>query len=97
VDEIDQHLAGRSVAAVPVPHDCIDGLLAAYWRRPRAYLDPRARASISAFAQFDAAAVARGLGQLERDLDAGQWERRFGHLHELTTLDVCYRLLAARR
>ncbi|MET1111991.1 MAG: class I SAM-dependent methyltransferase [Allosphingosinicella sp.] len=27
-----------TVAPVPIPHDCTDGFLAAYWRRPAAYL-----------------------------------------------------------
>src|ERR1700722_9325788 len=34
---------------VPIPHDCEDGFLAAYWRRPHAYLDERIRAGISTF------------------------------------------------
>ncbi len=33
------------IATVPVPHDCVDGFLYAYWRRPAAYLDSRIRAS----------------------------------------------------
>jgi SAM-dependent methyltransferase len=32
-----------TVTPVPVPHDCLDGFGAAYWRRPRAYLDPEVR------------------------------------------------------
>ena len=35
---------------VPIPHDCRDGFLMAYWRRPEAYLDPVVRANISVFA-----------------------------------------------
>ena len=34
---------------VPVPHDCADGFYGAFWRRPRAYLDPRVRDGISVF------------------------------------------------
>ena len=29
--------------AVPIPHDCTDGMLCAYWRRPAAYLDIQSR------------------------------------------------------
>lgn len=32
-----------SVSPVPVPHDCCDGFLYAYWHRPHAYLDPKIR------------------------------------------------------
>ena len=35
---------------VPIPHDCVDGLLGAYWRRPEAYLNAEIRSGISSFA-----------------------------------------------
>jgi Methyltransferase domain len=34
------------VETVAIPHDCENGLLAAHWRRPQAYLDKRTRAGI---------------------------------------------------
>lgn len=37
------------VTPVPVPHDCSDGFLYAYWRRPSAYLDARIRNGSSSF------------------------------------------------
>ena len=37
------------VTPVLVPHDCSDGFLYAYWRRPTAYLDPKIRSGSSAF------------------------------------------------
>ncbi|MFM5915569.1 MAG: class I SAM-dependent methyltransferase [Chakrabartia godavariana] len=37
------------IAPVPVPHDCSDGFLYAYWRRPAAYLDPVIRSGSSSF------------------------------------------------
>src|SRR5260370_1269755 len=36
---------------IPVPGDCSDGFLCAYWRRPEAYLDPNIRGAISTFAR----------------------------------------------
>jgi SAM-dependent methyltransferase len=35
-----------------IPHDCQDGFLGAFWRRPAAYLDPNVRRAISGFAQL---------------------------------------------
>lgn len=35
------------VVPVLVPADCTDGFLAAHWRKPHAYLDPRVRAGMS--------------------------------------------------
>jgi hypothetical protein len=81
------------VEPIAVPHDCVDGFLAAYWRRPEAYLDPAARAGISGFARLDEAVVARGVARLAADLDSGAWERRFGHLRALESLDAGYRFV----
>ena len=75
---------------VLIPHDCIDGFLGAYWRRPEAYLDPEVRASISVFSKFDAAA---SLDRLKRDLDDGSWRRNNAALLARDALDVGYRLL----
>jgi SAM-dependent methyltransferase len=81
---------------VPVPHDCTDGFLAAYWRRPEAYLDPVVRAGISGFQLLDDDIEARGVKRLADDLASGRWEERFGHLRDLDELDVCYRLIVTR-
>ena len=50
VDDVAAELGGATVTAIPVPHDCVDGFLAAYWRRPDAYLDRSVRDAISMFA-----------------------------------------------
>jgi SAM-dependent methyltransferase len=90
------HLIGSCrVYRIPIPHDCVDGFLAAFWRRPEAYLDPAIRAAISGFALLDQDVVARGVALLKSDLESGAWEERFGHLRSLEALDVCYRLLVA--
>lgn len=81
------------IVPVPVPHDCTDGFLCAYWRRPEAYLDPGARHAISFFAMADT--FGPGIAQLKRDLDDGSWARRNGHLMEKTEMDYGYRLVIA--
>lgn len=81
------------VDPVLVPHDCVDGFLAAFWRRPEVYLDPHVRASISGFALLDEKTVSRGVARLKSELQSGDWERRFGHLRSLEALDAGYRLL----
>ena len=47
------------------------------------------------FAQVPPAAMASGLARLDQDLACGAWERRFGHLRALDTLDLGYRLVVA--
>jgi SAM-dependent methyltransferase len=88
-------LGAAAVETVPIPHDCTDGFLHAYWRRPHAYLDPVVRANISVLALLDEAAVQAFVQALAMDLETGLWERRNGHLRALPELDCGYRLLVA--
>lgn len=81
------------IVPVPVPHDCTDGFLAAYWRRPEVYLDAGARGAISFFAKM--AGVEERIERLARDLEDGTWERRNGHLRDETEIDFGYRLVIA--
>lgn len=80
-----------AVAPVPIPHDCEDGFLGAYWRRPEAYLDAGVRAGISSFARLPDAEAR--LQMLRADLDAGAWGKRYGTLLERDELDLGYRLV----
>jgi SAM-dependent methyltransferase len=88
-------LGGGRIEVVPIPHDCVDGFLHAYWRRPEAYLDPHVRAGISVFARFETEEVEEGLARLGTDLDSGEWHRRNTALVELEELDLGYRLVIA--
>lgn len=89
-----EHLGEVEVRPVPIPHDCIDGFLYAYWRRPAAYLDPHIRAGSSSFWKLDG--VEDGLARLEEDLQTGAWEQRYGGVLSLDQLDCGYRLVVAR-
>lgn len=84
-------LGPAKISAVPIPHDCSDGFLAGYWRRPAAYLDERVRAAMSSF--WALGDVSEGLQQLEADLSSGAWEDRYGELLEREALDCGYRLV----
>ncbi|MEU6775072.1 methyltransferase domain-containing protein [Streptomyces sp. NPDC046759] len=88
-------LGGARQEPVPVPHDCVDGFAAAYWRRPGAYLDPQVRAGISLLAQTGDDAIASGLARLADDLATGRWHARHAELLTRDTIDVGYRLLVA--
>ena len=72
IEQTLERLGGGRIEPVPVPHDCRDGFLHAYWRRPRAYLDPQVRAGISAFHLLPAAEVAEAIERLRVDLDSGR-------------------------
>jgi len=82
------------ISPVPVPHDCTDGFLYAYWRRPRAYLDPTIRAAMSSFWTLNT--VSEGLERLERDLESGAWTARYSDLLGEEVCDVGYRLISTK-
>jgi SAM-dependent methyltransferase len=80
---------------VPIPHDCADGFLGAFWRRPEAYLDPRARAGISVFRLLPGDEVAAAVDALRADLESGAWARRNADILERDALDLGFRLVVA--
>lgn len=80
---------------VPIPHDCLDGFLGAYWRRPAAYLNPKIRAAISSFWMVDN--VSAAMRKLEEDLKTGVWAQRYAKLLDLETYDIGYRLVVSKR
>jgi SAM-dependent methyltransferase len=92
VGAVRDWMGGAEVRVVPVPHDCRDGFLCAFWRRPEAYLDPVVRAGMSNLAQLGAP-VERAVAALRRDLRSGAWHERNRDLLELDELDLGYRLL----
>ncbi len=93
--ELSRCLGPIEVRPVPIPHDCQDGFLGAFWRRPEAYLDPNVRRAISGFAQLPSTVVEAGMAHLAEDLHSGQWDARFGWLRARTSLDLGYRLIIA--
>lgn len=90
LSDLEKELGKFQSSPVRIPHDCMDGFLGAYWRRPEAYLDPEARKSMSPFAKIDAEA---GLSQLAGDLQSGAWRTRNADLLAREALDIGYRLL----
>jgi SAM-dependent methyltransferase len=85
-------LGGESTA-VAIRWDCTDGFMGAYWRRPEAYLDPTARAGISALAQAPPDVIDPAMERLATDLASGAWAARHGHLLAREELDLGYRIV----
>lgn len=84
-----------AIETVLVPHDCSDGFLYAYWRRPAAYLDPRIRKGSSSF--WKIAEAEAGIARLAEDLASGAWEQRHGALLAEDSYDAGYRLVISLR
>ena len=95
INWICEQLGTTDVRPVPVPWDCTDGFLGAFWRRPEAYLDPVVRNGISTLTRIDQQVLNAGLEVLLEDLQSGEWRRKHAALLELEELDLGYRMIVA--
>jgi SAM-dependent methyltransferase len=93
MSDYQRWLGSVQITPVMVPHDCSDGFLYAYWRRPAAYLDPYIRSGSSSFWAIGNAED--GLRKLRRDLESGEWDRRYAELLTLDEYDAGFRLVVA--
>ncbi|BBB13986.1 class I SAM-dependent methyltransferase [Sphingopyxis sp. FD7] len=91
LDDYEKYLGPVRTEPLLIPHDCSDGFLYAYWRRPQAYLDPRLRSGSSSF--WALPDVSRGIARLSHDLETGEWARRYANLLESDVYDAGYRLV----
>ena len=93
ISEFQRAFGRVEVFPLPISHDCVDGFLGAYWRRPYAYLDSEVRGGMSTFAKLSDASS--GLARLSADLESGEWLRRYGSLLSKVVLDLGYRIVVA--
>jgi SAM-dependent methyltransferase len=93
LSELAARLGRVEVVRVPIPHDCTDGFLGAYWRRPERYLEANVRSAISVFSKLRN--LDAGLAALRADLASGAWQQRYGRLLAQDQLDLGYRLLVS--
>jgi SAM-dependent methyltransferase len=97
IDSIGSALGGESeVQEVPIPIDCTDGFTEAFYGRPEQFLDPDVRLAQSAWGFIDETTAARGLAQLEEDLDSGRWEKHHGALRDQPVFVGALRLIVNR-
>ncbi|SDC18281.1 class I SAM-dependent methyltransferase [Actinokineospora iranica] len=86
---------GARLEPVPIPWDCADGFLEAYWRRPEAYLDENVRRGLSIWARVGPDIEQRVVRGLRADLASGQWAERNRDLADLDTAELGLHLLIA--
>jgi SAM-dependent methyltransferase len=97
IDRLCELLPNATSEVLPVPRDCEDGFMAAWWARPEACLDPVIRAATSTWHDLPEPVVDRALARLREDLDSGEWYRRYCDLLARDELDVGLRLITAVR
>jgi SAM-dependent methyltransferase len=97
IERVAAVLGGEvTVAPVPIPLDCVDGFVEAYYGRPEALLDPEVRQAQSGWALAGADAVERGVAKLRRALADGSWDARHGYLRTQPERVGAVRLIVAR-
>lgn len=91
--EILEILAGGRVDPVPIPADCSDGFLEAFYARPELYLDPTVRRAQSGWGRLARGVEDRVVTALSADLESGAWDERHGEMRGLATYDGGLRLV----
>lgn len=85
------------VWTVPIAHDCRDGFVQAFWRRPHELLDPAVRLSMALFAHLENDDLDHGLRRLGDDLRDGSWHEHNADLLRQPEVDLGHRLVLWRR
>jgi SAM-dependent methyltransferase len=85
-----------TVTPVPIPIDCTDGFIEAFYARPEALLDPAVRQAQSGWAFVSPEVADRAVGQLRADLESGEWDRRYGALRTQPEVVGAMRLITAK-
>ncbi len=96
IERVARVLGGQvTVTEVPIPIDCVDGFIEAFYARPEALLDPLVRRAQSAWAFVAPDVVERGLARLSDALASGEWDARHGHLRTQPSYIGALRLITA--
>lgn len=82
-----------TIETIPVPLDCTDGFMEAFYGRPERLLDPAVRLAQSSWRFVAPEAEQRFVETLSADLASGAWDARYGHLRTQATFDGGLRLV----
>lgn len=94
ISEIAQALGSRAtVEALPVPIDCSDGFIEAFYARPEALLQAAVRRGQSAWGFVSDEAIAAFEARLKADLTSGVWDARYGDWRRRPHYDGALRLV----
>lgn len=92
LSEFEDSFENIEVSVLKIPANCTDGFLAAFWKRPEAYLDELVRVNISTFTRITK--LKEGLDQLQNDIQTGAWQLRNSELSENEFIDAGYRIIS---
>ena len=84
------------IQVVPIPIDCEDGFVEAYYARPEAFLDPAVRRAQSAWSFLPEEDQARIVSRLGNDLKSGDWDRKWGEMRTKPYFEGSLRLIVRK-
>lgn len=98
INEIAQIIAKEGQWLIEIhkfllPNDLSDKFMAVGWNKPELYLDIDIRNCMSGFALANQTIVKSGIQRLEKDLESGVWDSKFGDLRGRTNFDAGYRFI----
>jgi SAM-dependent methyltransferase len=85
------------VQAIPVPLDCEDGIQEAFYARPELLLDPVRRRSQSTWSFLAEGVEERIVNAIARDLESGEWEKKYGEYRTKPEIKTSWRLVINTR
>lgn len=94
-ETIAEWLGGARIGILPIPADITDWMMGSFWAHPERVLDAGARGATSGFARETGEVVNRVVESVRQDLDDGIWDKKYGHLRELSEFDTGLRLIIA--
>ncbi|HWD41401.1 MAG TPA: class I SAM-dependent methyltransferase [Fimbriimonas sp.] len=96
MDRLRNLLGGATVEAIKIPIDCTDGFTEAFYARPERFLEESVRRSQSAWSFLEPEVEERIVKRLRRDLESGEWERRYGEWRSRPCFEGSLRLVVGR-
>jgi SAM-dependent methyltransferase len=96
IEQIVNCLGGTcTVEVIPVPFDCADGMLEAFYGRPEYLLNDEIRKSQSIWGVLPEGVEERFVQELSRDIESGEWDRQYGHFRSQSEFRCALRLIKA--
>ena len=84
------------ISNVPIPIDCTDGIIEAFYARPERFLDVAVRRAQSSWGFVSDDVQKRFVRKLGADLKSGAWDQRFGALRRQKSYDGSLRIVVSR-
>lgn len=96
IDSLLNVLGNNSeVIQVPIPLNCVDGFQEAYYGRPEGFLNEKVRRAQSAWGFLPKGLEAEYVQTLAKDLETGDWDKKFGHFRNEPYFNGALRLIVA--